>query len=137
MSECLPFKGYLNNGGYGITHINGRTIPVMRLIAAISYGLEYNSNKVVMHKCDRRDCINVEHLEVGTQADNIRDCVLKGRASGGGKDKTHCKNGHEYTPQNTYWRKRKRSHGNIITTRDCMACRNYRNSISSNKRKYA
>lgn len=35
----------------------------------------------VCHKCDVRDCINPDHLFVGTRSENIRDCVSKGRNS--------------------------------------------------------
>jgi Mor family transcriptional regulator len=42
-------------------------------VGKISTGL------VVRHKCDNPNCINPEHLEIGTQADNIQDMVDRGR----------------------------------------------------------
>jgi len=36
---------------------------------------------VVMHKCDNPPCVRPDHLAVGTQAENIRDCKRKGRIS--------------------------------------------------------
>lgn len=38
-------------------------------------------NMVIMHKCDNPSCINPEHLRLGTQIDNIKDRVKKGRSA--------------------------------------------------------
>jgi response regulator of citrate/malate metabolism len=38
--------------------------------------------QVVMHSCDNPQCINIDHLVLGTQSDNIKDCVSKGRNVG-------------------------------------------------------
>lgn len=38
------------------------------------------SDMVVMHTCDNRACCNPHHLELGTQADNVRDMMKKDRA---------------------------------------------------------
>jgi len=40
---------------------------------------EIPENMVIRHKCDNRNCINPEHLEIGTQADNLADMTKRGR----------------------------------------------------------
>ena len=34
---------------------------------------------VIMHTCDKPNCVNPEHLKHGTVADNVADMVAKGR----------------------------------------------------------
>lgn len=37
----------------------------------------------VLHKCDNTRCVRPDHLFLGTDADNIADCIAKGRNSRG------------------------------------------------------
>ena len=66
-----------------------------------------------MHLNDDNFDSRLVNLCYGTQSDNIRDCVAKGRNRNASK--TRCPKGHEYTPENTYWRKDGRG-------RQCNAC---------------
>lgn len=43
------------------------------------------SGMVLRHKCDNGQCINPNHLEIGTQADNMRDKVERNRQMKGSK----------------------------------------------------
>lgn len=34
---------------------------------------------IVRHRCDNPPCININHLALGTQKDNVRDSIERGR----------------------------------------------------------
>lgn len=54
---------------------------------------------VIDHLCRNRGCCNPEHLEVVTNVEN----VMRGESiAAQNARKTHCKRGHEFTPDNTY-----------------------------------
>jgi hypothetical protein len=42
---------------------------------------EIPEGMVIRHTCDNPGCINIDHLRIGTQADNVRDMYDRGRAN--------------------------------------------------------
>ena len=80
--SCIETKHKSKTGqlGYGTIQINGKRFYIHRLVAMVFHGLELQDTKsIVMHSCDNPRCINPDHLSVGTQGENVRDCISKGR----------------------------------------------------------
>lgn len=76
---CWLWVGYRDRIGYGIIRWYGRNLKAHRVSMIIAHG-SIPTGKVVMHKCDVRNCVNPDHLSFGTQAENNRDCSRKGRS---------------------------------------------------------
>ena len=51
----------------------GKRLYAYQLICIASQGVIPRQDEVVRHKCHNRRCINPNHLELGTQQDNIQD----------------------------------------------------------------
>ena|ERR1700679_1232752 len=58
--------------------LNGRNEHAHVVAYALYIG-EVPAGLNVLHTCDTPRCVNPDHLRVGTQAENIQDCVAKGR----------------------------------------------------------
>lgn len=80
-SECINFAGSKSERGYGIKRINKKTYKAHRLAYCEFMGIpiESISGLVIRHKCDNRLCVNPDHLEPGSQADNMRDMAIRKR----------------------------------------------------------
>jgi len=76
--DCIEAKGKPDAYGYGLVN-DPRTTKAHRLAWIKTYG-DISSGLHVLHKCDNRKCIKPEHLFLGTNADNVRDRVAKGRS---------------------------------------------------------
>lgn len=70
--DCILHTGAANNAGYGQVRRDGKTWLAHRWVATQTFG-PIPAGQVVRHKCDVRLCINPEHLELGTQGDNLND----------------------------------------------------------------
>ena len=85
MDDCLPFAGYRDKDGYGRVY-NKRTkkqSPAHRKEWEDYYGTVLPKEIVVMHICDNPSCINIKHLRLGTQQENIQDKINKERQAKG------------------------------------------------------
>ena len=80
-SDCLLWVGGKDGKGYGAIKVNGKQQIASRLAWEIVNG-RIPEEVCVLHKCDNPACVNVEHLFLGTQADNVKDMVSKGHQRG-------------------------------------------------------
>lgn len=75
---CIEWTGAVNSDGYGSIRFRGATQRAHRIAWKLAHGL-LKETDVVCHSCDNRKCCNVEHMFLGSQADNAKDMWQKGR----------------------------------------------------------
>ena len=96
LSGCWNWTGTKNAKGYGriAGEINGQRVAEsgrQMLAHRVSWMLHAGPipqgpgahGTVIMHTCDNPGCVNPQHLRLGTQADNVKDMVKKGRKVSG------------------------------------------------------
>lgn len=76
---CWLWTGHINSDGYGQLSVYGYTERAHRVSWMLSKGI-IPAGKLILHKCDIRNCVNPEHLFIGNDADNTLDMVNKGRS---------------------------------------------------------
>jgi len=75
---CQEWTKSKTKAGYGNKLANGKVKYVHRLEWEKHNG-PIPTGLCVLHKCDNPPCYNIEHLFLGTKAENMIDKTLKGR----------------------------------------------------------
>jgi hypothetical protein len=79
--SCIEWPwGRASKGGYGQTPWGALA---HRVVWEIANDRKIPPGMVVRHKCDNPPCVNPEHLEIGTAADNRADCIARNRHAKG------------------------------------------------------
>lgn len=98
-SGCWLWTGGKNKAGYGTIRVGASVLYTHRLMLEMS-GVSLAPGLFACHHCDTPACVNPAHLYAGTPKQNSQDA--KTRLRWPAQHMTHCKRGHEFTPENTY-----------------------------------
>jgi HNH endonuclease len=90
VGDCHVWQGAMLRNGYGTVTVDGRTWLAHRYAYTTQRG-PIPDGLHIDHLCRNRACVNPDHLEPVTQAENNR------RAADA---QTHCRNGHPRTEDN-------------------------------------
>ncbi len=105
---CWVWAHSKSGSGYGEFCVNNKVYSTHCFIYEYYHG-SINPNLEIDHLCRNQLCVNPLHLEQVTHQQN----VLRGISPAArGAKKTHCPQGHEYTPENTC----------VSSGRHCLTC---------------
>lgn len=92
-SGCWVWQRGKTSAGYGAVSIDRTYWLTHRLAYFLSTGIRPARETVIRHKCDNPSCVNPDHLEAGTIADNTQDAKERGRMNRGSQ--RYCAKLHE------------------------------------------
>lgn len=85
LGGCMEWTGAYEQRGYGkfCALPIGKALKTHRVAWVMANKKPIPEGLVIRHKCDNPKCVNPEHLEMGTQTDNCKDILDRGRTKGG------------------------------------------------------
>lgn len=81
--ECWTWTAARNHWGYGNMGVGGRRTALAHRVAWVLFRGPINNGLHVLHRCDNPPCVNPDHLFLGSDKDNHRDAMSKGRTMHG------------------------------------------------------
>ncbi len=101
---CWEWLRGVSTQGYAIFYFDGRSGYGHRYAVIHIKGQDIPSGMHVDHLCRNRRCVNPDHLEIVTPAENLDRGEIRLRQRewlAAQPPSTHCTQGHEWTPENT------------------------------------
>lgn len=71
---------YRDKDGYPKIMVRSKLVSISRYLYELHYG-KIPKGMVIRHKCDNPNCINIDHLEIGTSYDNNHDTIERNRTN--------------------------------------------------------